>query len=419
VSDFNLKEILPIVIWVIIMIVSGRIKKKRKNAPVPTKGRQQRQQPSPRPAQSLPPAVAPPPRLTLSPTPRRATVAAPPSSPPIRRVVPTGLDSVVERVFGKTVWGATLGAQMRARGASLRDPFQLLGWVDEVAESALDQLDDLSERLTQAGEQAIGTGEFNAATIDEFVQRSPQLAVTWSRCILADALGLALFGSGFADMREQVEGHRSGRDVVQLAVAGDVGAVRIPYSVRRRVLDAGIRAFDMEAGWAGSEGWQTADEEIVFNLGGLQQIRVPTDPMADAAVAILQETVRMRIPPLDGRDLLEVFSMNPGRGRMRQHLELIRTLPTGRKSPVEENDLLPVLMRLHSDDPTGNWEAQLIALAELRPRDGSTQGRRPGRSGIPIGRRSRAALVEGILLTEVLGVDLGRPSAPRRAGGRG
>ncbi|MFH1533116.1 MAG: hypothetical protein ABIK09_20510 [Pseudomonadota bacterium] len=421
-SESFLKEVLPIAIWVVIMIVSGRIKKNRKKGPAPTSRREQRTASAPRPVpvRPAPPVVRVlPARLPAS---ARAEVAPVPT-PPLRRIVPTGLAEVVDQFFARTAWDAALGAQMRSRCTTLRDPFQLLEWVDEVAEAALRQTDDLQQRLAEVVDRTVGSGEFNARTIDEFIQRSPQLAETWSREILADALGLALLGPGFADLRMQVEGQRRSRDVVPLQVSRDAGAVRMPYSVRRCVLDAGIRTFDMESGWAGSEGWPSGDAEIVFDLGGLQQIQVPTGPVAEASVAILQELIRTRIASLDGHDLVEMSAHHPWRGRMNRHLQFARTLSDGKVIlEADEADLLPVFIHLHARDPGGSWEARLLALTEFqeRKRSGRRRGHgHHGRQQRPLGRPCRGALLEGLLLTEILGEDLGRPASVRRAGGRG
>ena len=422
-SESFFKEILPIIIWVAIMIVTGRIKKKRqkdqgrkdqgqKDQGQKDQGQKDQGQKSPAPPHPAQRGGVPrrPSPVAASPSP-----VAPPPTPSLSRIVPTGLAAVIDGVFKGTAWDTALGAQMRSRGVNLRDPPQLLGWVDEVSEAALRQLDDLSSRFNDAVDQASGSGEFNAATIEEFVQRSPQLAVTWSRDVLSDALGLALFGPGFADLREAVERQRPNRDVVQLAVAGDAGAVRMPYAVRRRVLEAGIRLFDMEAGSPGTDAWDTGNTEMVFSLGGLQQIPVPAAPMADATVSLLRKIIRTRIPSLDSRNLLEIFSLHPWRVQMRRHLELAGTVPTGGRIPVAEEELLPALIRLHDNDPGGDWEVRLLSLLDLQKRAGRSR-RGSAKRGVRAGRRSRGALVEGLLLTEILGEDLGRPSSRRRAG---
>jgi hypothetical protein len=422
VSESFLKEVLPIIVWVLIMIVSGRIKKNRQKGPVPTrKRRKPAARPVGDPSGRRTGAAAPPtpgaaaPATFRAEAPSRSRAEAPPAA--IQRVVPTGLAVLIDHAFQGTAWDASLGGQMRSRGLRLRDPVQVLGWIDELVEASVGQLDDISALLAEAVDSAIGGEEFNASTIDEFVELSPRLAATWSRGILADALGLALLGPGFADLREQVEAQRRGRDVVPLAIAGDPGAVRMPYCVRRALLEAGVAAYDLEAGWGGSGAWADAGDTVVFDLGGLQQIPVPAAPMADATIAIFQQLRRSRIPSMVGRDLLEIASHHPWRGHLRRHLKLAETLSKGGQVPLAEADLLPVFLRLRSLAPDGDWEPRLLALRALHHRSGARRGRQ-GRPAVPIGRRSRAALVEGFLLTEILGPDLGRPAARRRAGGR-
>lgn len=429
-SETFLKEILPVIIWVVIMIVSGRLKKNRQKGPVPKRRRQGKAPPRPvggpsRPESPEGPKASPPTPPVMDPyrirgeTPLTQTARTPGPVPPpaVQRVVPTGLSAVLDHAFRGTAWDATIGGQIRGRGARLRDPVQLLGWVDELAEASIGQLDDVSLLVTGAVDGVVGDGEFSAATIDEFVDLSPRLVATWSRDILGDALGLALFGPGFADLRERVERQRRGRDQIPLAVAGDPGAVRMPYSVRRRVLEAGVAEYDMESGWSGVEGWGAPDDEVIFDLGGLQQIPVPAAPMATATLSIFRRLLRDRLPSIDGRDLLEVASHHPWRGSLRRHLQVAEAISRGGQVPVAEEDLLPVFLKLRAMDPDGDWEPMLLALHGLHRRTAARRERR-GRQPVTGGARSRRALVEGLLLTEVLGADLGRPAARRRAGGR-
>ena len=417
-SDTFLKEILPIVIWVVIMILSGRIKKKRQKGPVPTKKRR-RPSPAPHPPVGAP-SRADGGRAPADPGRRHAppTTAKAPAAPRLQRIVPSGLASLIDGMFAETDWDAALGGQMRRRAGKSTGPYQVLGWIDETTEMALGQLDDVARRLNEAVERGVGDGEFSAATIDEFITLSPRLAATWSRDILADALGLSLLGPAYADLREGVERQRRGRDVVPLAVAGDAAAVRMPYSVRRRVLETGIATFNLEAGWGGSEGWAAGGAEGSFDLGGLQKIPVPAGPMADATVRIFQQLVRSRIPSLEARDLLEISSHHPWRGQLRRHRELARSIPAGGRVPIEQQELLPAFLHLHAADSGGDWEPKLLALFQMHQR--ARAGRkRSAAQGQPAGRRTRGALVEGLLLTEILGEDLGKPTSLRRAGGRG
>jgi len=335
----------------------------------------------------------------------------------VQRIVPAGVAAVLDSLFAGTAWDAALGDRMRRRGEGLRDPLSLLDWVDEVAAAALAELEDLPAALNGAVERAAGGGEFNASTIEEFIERSPVLSATWSRDVFADALGLALFGPGFANLRALVERQR-GRDTVKLNVGGDAGAVSMPYSVRREVLAAGVKAFDMEAGWPGDEDWHPGSEVVNIDLGGLQRIPVPAEPMARATVGMLHQIVRTRIPSLDGRDLLELWALHPLRPGIRRQLRTARAVESGANIPVKAEDLLPAFIILRSRQPDADHEPRLLALSELGRK--SRRQRRPGQPrGVAVPRRSRAAFVEGLLLTEVLGADLGRPRGRARAGGRG
>ncbi len=333
----------------------------------------------------------------------------PPPRPRIRRVIPTGVELVLDHLLRGTPWDKVMGRRMRLWAEELRKPEQLVGWVDETAAAALSELGDLKQGVDEAVELSVGSGEFAASTLKEFIKESPRLASTWSRDILADALGISFFGPGFIDLRESIERQRSECDTVPLSVSGNQGTLRMPYSVRRSLLEDVVRRLDMEHGWRGPRGWNSPAAKVTFDLGGLQRISVPTEPLTAASLEILQRILRMRLPSLDGRNIEELRGHHPWIARVREHIELARVIQTGASGiRMDEVDLLPAFIHLRLQDLSQDWEPLLLALAK---ETGQRSIRRRGKTR-GAARGSRAAIIEGLLITEILGEDLGR-RAPR------
>ena len=409
-SESFFKEVLPIIIWVLVMIVAGRIKKKRKQeqestpAPAPQRRRSPARAPVPRPATSHPiPQVAQ--RTPPVGVPRTSAVAPPPPPPRIRWVIPTGVELLLDHLFRGTPWDKVLGRRMRSWAEDLRKPEQLLGWVDETAAAALSELGDLEQKIDEAVELSVGAGEFAVSTLEEFIKESPRLASTWSRDLFADAFGISLFGPGFIDLRESIERQRPDRDTIPLTASGNQGALRMPYSVRRSLLEDVVRRLDMEHGWRGPRGWDSPAAQVVFDMGGLQRIKVPTEPLTAASLEILQRILRMRLPSLDGRNIEELRGHHPWLTRLTGHVELARVIQTGAsRIQLEDVDLLPAFIHLRLQDRTKDWEPLLLALAEeTRQRGLRRRGKTRG-----VARGTRAAMIEGLLITEILGENLGR-----------
>ena len=410
-SESFYKEVLPIIIWILVMIVGGRIKRKRnqqKTAPVPQlrRGPVRSPTPTPRPAPSpvrREPVAAPRPRAS----------APPLQSPRLRRVLPTGVELLLDNLFRGTPWDKVMGPRMRLWAESLRKPEQLLGWVDEAAAAALSELGDLEQGVNEAVELSVGSGEFAVSTLEEFIKESPRLASAWAQDIFADAFGISLFGPGFIDLRESIERQRGERDTIPLAASGNQGALRMPYSVRRSLLEDVVRRLDMEHGWLGPRGWDSPAAQVTFDPGGLQRIPVPTEPMTAASLEILHRILRMRLPSLDGRNIEDLRGRHPWMARVSEHLELARVIQTGAtRIQLEEVDLLPAFIHLRLQDRSQDWEPLLLALAEeTRLRSLKRRGKTRG-----VARGTRAAMIEGLLITEILGENLGRRTPRTRLG---
>ncbi|MBM4372759.1 MAG: hypothetical protein FJ098_13970, partial [Deltaproteobacteria bacterium] len=385
-KDNFVTEILPIIVWIAI-IVLGRLFKKKKGP----------EETTPSPPRRRRPVADPVTREQRRRTPSGAVraadrgAAAPGAIPGNGGLVAVGLQHLVEAVFRGTPWGATLGPEMQRLARGVSGPADLPDWADATSALSLSRLEDVAAALDDAARASTDTGPFNAATVEEFVRQSPRLSVTWARQVHADLLGLVLLGPSFASLRAAREGGLPDRDLVRVSVSGDAGNLRMPWSVRRPVLLAGISLLDLEVHWGGPSSWPEAAEEVVFDLGGLHRIPVPAGPLEEASKDLLQTLLRTRMPSLSEMTFDEARRRLPGAERGGARAAAVAALLSrgGAVPEVRREDLLPLLLELEERSPAQPWEARLLMAERRGHRPESRRTRGPAALG---GRR--AALLE-------------------------
>jgi hypothetical protein len=247
--------------------------------------------------------------------------------------------------------------------------------------------------------------EIRAANLEQFVAQAPKMSGIWGGAILADSLGMVLFGRRWAKLR--LDSLDPEDNPVHRLDGQRAEALEPPHLLRAQALAQLLDQFG-EAGLSGDlmlEAEQRFAPSFQLYLGGLAPLSLRCAPFAGAMTELAQEILTRRFEFLEGATLLEAVdrsSTNPERA-LREALVVARTsglagLP---------RDQVPALL-LEAQAAGGDTLRTLSQNLEGRIRPLGSSGAKGASQAQPF--FSGEALLRGVVLGQALRIG-------RRVGG--